>query len=158
MNTTPSIITLSETLLVGKYIEMSLQQDQTAALWGSFGPFIKTISNRLDTNRYSLQEYPTHYFDQFNPALTFKKWALVAVKDHTNVPEACEKFTFPGGIYAVFHHKGNDMQIFQYIYSNWLPSSGFKLDQRPHFELLGEKYKNGDPTSEEDIYIPIRKI
>ena len=158
MNTTPSIITLSETLLVGKYIEMSLQQDQTAALWGSFGPFIKTISNRLDTNRYSLQEYPAHYFDQFNPALTFKKWALVAVKDHTSVPEACEKFTLPGGIYAVFHHKGNDMQIFQYIYSNWLPSSGFKLDQRPHFELLGEKYKNGDPASEEDIYIPIRKI
>ena len=137
---------------------MSLQQDQTAALWGSFGPFIKTISNRLDTNRYSLQEYPAHYFDQFNPALTFKKWALVTVKDHTNVPEACEKFTLPGGIYAVFHHKGNDMQIFQYIYSNWLPSSGFKLDQRPHFELLGEKYKNGDPASEEDIYIPIRKI
>ena len=158
MNTTPSIITLSETLLVGKHLEMSLQQDQTAALWGSFGPLIKTISNRLDTYRYSLQEYPAHYFDQFNPALTFKKWALVAVKDHTNVPEACEKFTIPDGGYAVFHHKGNDIRIFQYIYSHWLPSSGFTLDQRPHFELLGEKYKNGDPASEEDIYIPIRKI
>jgi AraC family transcriptional regulator len=156
--TTTSIFTLSETLLVGKHLEMSLQQDQTAALWGSFGPLIKTISNRLDTNRYSLQEYPAHYFDQFNPALTFKKWALVAVKDHTSVPEACEKFILPGGGYAVFHLKGNDMQIFQYIYSHWLPSSGFTLDQRPHFELLGEKYKNGDPASEEDIYIPIRKI
>ena len=158
MPVTPTIINIAETLLVGMHLEMSLQQDQTAALWGSFGPFIKTISNRLDTYRYSLQEYPAHYFDQFNPALTFKKWALVAVKDHTNVPEACEKFTIPGGGYAVFHHKGNDIRIFQYIYSHWLPSSGFTLDQRPHFELLGEKYKNGDPASEEDIYIPIRKI
>ena len=87
--TVPTITNIPETLLVGKHLEMSLQQNRTVELWGSFGPLIKTISNRLDTYRYSLQEYPAHYFDQFNPALIFKKWALVAVKDHTNVPEAC---------------------------------------------------------------------
>lgn len=26
-----------------------------------------------------------------------------------------------------------------------------------HFEILGEKYKNNDPLSEEDIWIPIKR-
>jgi len=30
------------------------------------------------------------------------------------------------------------------------------LDDRPHFEVLGDKYKNADPDSEEEIWIPIR--
>jgi AraC family transcriptional regulator len=48
-----------------------------------------------------------------------------------------------------------DTAIFQYIYSTWLPASGYALDNRPHFELLGEKYKQGSPHSEEEIWIPI---
>jgi AraC family transcriptional regulator len=31
------------------------------------------------------------------------------------------------------------------------------LDDRPHFEILGDKYKNGDPDSEEEIWIPIKQ-
>lgn len=27
---------------------------------------------------------------------------------------------------------------------------------QPHFEVLGEKYKDNDPTSEEEIWIPIK--
>jgi AraC family transcriptional regulator len=37
-----------------------------------------------------------------------------------------------------------------------LPNSAYELDDREHFELLGEKYKNNDPNSEEEIWIPIR--
>lgn len=29
----------------------------------------------------------------------------------------------------------------------WLPNSDYLLDDRPHFELLGDKYKNNDPNS-----------
>jgi AraC family transcriptional regulator len=29
------------------------------------------------------------------------------------------------------------------------------LAARPHMELLGEKYRNNDPHSEEEIWIPI---
>lgn len=152
----PIVKTIPEILLVGKHLEMSLQNNRTAELWGSFGTLIKTIPNRIDSFRYSLQEYPPHYFDQFNPTLSFKKWALVAVEDQANIPENCESFKLPGGAYAVFHLIGNDTKIFQYIYSSWLPNSAYTLDQRPHFELLGDKYKNGDPLSEEDIYIPIK--
>lgn len=32
----------------------------------------------------------------------------------------------------------------------------YEIDFRPHFEILGEKYKNNDPGSEEEVWIPVR--
>jgi AraC family transcriptional regulator len=63
-----------------------------------------------------------------------------------------------GGLYAVFNYKGlnTDNRIFIHIFTEWLPSSGYVLDERPHFEILGEKYKNNDPESEEEIWIPVK--
>ena len=63
-----------------------------------------------------------------------------------------------GGLYAMFEYKGSskDNSIFQYIYTSWLPNSTYVLDDRPHFEVLGKKYKNNDPNSEEEIWIPIK--
>ena len=62
-----------------------------------------------------------------------------------------------GGLYAVFYCEGNSPEVFQYIFQTWVPHSGFTLDQRPHFEVFGEKYKNNVPNSEEEIWIPIQK-
>jgi AraC family transcriptional regulator len=69
-----------------------------------------------------------------------------------------ETFVLKSGLYAVFHYQGlsTDNRIFVYILGTWLPNSMYDLDARPHFEVLGEKYKNGDPNSEEDIWIPIK--
>jgi AraC family transcriptional regulator len=64
-----------------------------------------------------------------------------------------------GGLYAVFYYRGSsaDPSIFQYIYGEWIPKSHYQLDDRPHFEVLGTNYKSNDPTSEEEIWIPICK-
>jgi len=69
-----------------------------------------------------------------------------------------ETLVLPGGLYAVFEYKGlsTDNSIFQYILGTWLLNSDYDLDDRPHFEVLGDKYKNNDPTSEEEIWIPIK--
>ena len=69
-----------------------------------------------------------------------------------------EAFILTGGLYAVFDYKGlnTDHSIYQYIFGTWLPNSDYVLDNRPHFEILGDKYKNNDPTSEEEIWIPIK--
>jgi AraC family transcriptional regulator len=67
-----------------------------------------------------------------------------------------ETFSLEGGLYAVFHYKGSALEsapFFQNIFAEWLPD----LDNRPHFEVLGKKYKNNDPNSEETIWIPIKK-
>jgi AraC family transcriptional regulator len=70
-----------------------------------------------------------------------------------------ESFELPGGLYAVFLYRGDARSasvFFQYIFGTWLPNSGYEPDDRPHFEVLGEKYKNNDPDSEEQIWIPIK--
>jgi len=37
-----------------------------------------------------------------------------------------------------------------------LPNSDYELDNRPHFEILGKKYKNNSADSEEEIWIPVK--
>ena len=68
-----------------------------------------------------------------------------------------DQMDLAGGQYAVFNYKGmpGDPKIFQYIYSEWLPASSYRLDNRPHFEVLGSKYKHNSQDSEEEIWIPV---
>ena len=143
---------------VGLKREMSLSQNQTAELWRSFMPLKAQIPALNSDELYALQVYPPRYFDAFNPALEFEKWALVEAEQGVQV-EGLENFELEAGLYAVFHYQGmsNDPRIFQEIYSVWLPQSGYILDQRPHFEVLGKGYRNLDPLSEEEIWIPVKK-
>jgi AraC family transcriptional regulator len=75
------------------------------------------------------------------------------------MPENMEGFTLMEGLYAVFLHKNaisTPEKTFGFIYGAWIPNSEYELDNRPHFEVLGEKYRNNDISSEEEIWIPIR--
>lgn len=155
---TPRIQNIGSKKLVGKRLPMSLADYKIAALWGHFMPKRKDIKNNLTNDLFSLVVYqPTHFTD-FKPTNTFERWAAVEVTDFDNVPTEMETFVLPSGLYAVFDYKGpnTDNSIFQYILGTWLPNSGYVLDDRPHFEVLGDRYKNNDPTSEEEIWIPIK--
>ncbi len=155
----PKIIILKEQNLVGISLQMSLTNNRTAELWGTFGPKIKTIKNRKNADKISLQVYPEDYFKSFRPSKPFKKWATVAVTSIDDIPADLNTFCLEGGLYAVFQYKGSggDNTIFQYIFSEWIPKSIYKIDNRPHFEVLGNNYKNNDPNSEEEIWIPIKE-
>ncbi|GAA0880635.1 hypothetical protein GCM10009119_36050 [Algoriphagus jejuensis] len=155
---TPRIEKLNEKKLIGTPLRMSLSQNRTGELWGSFMPRKREIENRLTNEMISLQLYQPSHFINFDPENEFEKWAAVEVSDLENVPSGMEAFNLTGGLYAVFEYKGSssDTGIFQYIFGTWLPHSDYDLDDRPHFEVLGAKYKNNDPTSEEEIWIPIR--
>jgi AraC family transcriptional regulator len=155
----PRIITLSEKKLVGKRLIMSFADFKIGELWKSFLPRRKEIINSLTTDFISIALYKPNHFIDFSPTNEFEKWAVVEVSDFKSVPKDMETFTLPGGLYAVFDYKGSstDNSIFQYILGTWLPNSMYLLDDRPHFEVLGDKYKNGDPNSEEEIWIPIRQ-
>jgi AraC family transcriptional regulator len=155
---TPRIENLTEKKLIGKRLTMSLFDNKTSELWRSFMPNRRFIINNLTNDMISLQVYKPSHFANFNPTDEFEKWALVEVSNFDNVPNDMETFTLAGGLYAVFDYKGlsTDSSIFQYIYGTWLLNSEYDLDDRPHFEVLGEKYKNNDPNSEEEIWIPIQ--
>lgn len=153
------IVTLKEKKLVGLSTQMSLVNNLTAQIWSSFGPKIKQISNRVSFDKISLQIYPTDYYINFNPARTFTKWATVEVSNFDEIPENMNTLVLDSGLYAVFHYKGSsaDNSIYQYIFSDWIPKSNYKVDNRPHFEVLGENYRNNDTNSEEEIWIPIKE-
>ena len=155
----PEIKTLLEKKLIGKHLSMSLSKNRTAELWKSFIQARKEIKNNINTELYSIQVYDPFYFKNFNPDTGFEKWAALEVSDFDMVPEKMETFVLKTGLYAVFIHRGSstDNSTFKYIFSTWLPNSDYVLDERPHFEVLGEKYKNNSVDSEEEIWIPIKK-
>jgi len=139
---------------------MSLSENKTGELWHNFMLRSKEIKNKVGNEFYSMQLYDSFYFDNFNPNTKFEKWAAIEVTDFNFIPSEMDMYILKSGLYTVFLHKGSntDTSTFEYIFRTWLPSSTYILDDRPHFELLGEKYKNGDPNSEEEIWIPIKHL
>lgn len=155
----PRITSTSGKLLVGMHLTMSLVNNRTRELWSGFRPRVNEINNRLGNDFINLQIYDPDYHMAFNPAREFEAWALVEVEDLANIPDGMQAFSLPPGEYAVFVHVGGPAkasETMQYIFTEWLPSSGYFLDNRPHFEVLGEKYSNSDPNSEEEMWIPIK--
>lgn len=158
INMEPRIETLFEKKLVGKRLTMSLADNKTSYLWQSFVSGRREIINNNTNEMISMQIYngPVRLGDLNQE---FEKWAAIEVTDFENVPEKMDSYTLNGGLYAVFTYKGlsTDNSVYLYIFGTWLPDSDYLLDHRPHFEILGDNYKNGDPDSEEEIWIPIKQ-
>lgn len=155
----PVIRFINQKFLTGKKLVMSFSDNKTIELWQDFMPHRNEINNAAANELYSVEVYPDSYFDNFNPDKTFEKWAAVEVSDNKTIPDKMEHLTVPSGLYAVFIHKGSAAEgpkTYEYIFLRWLPISGYLLDNRPHFAVMGEKYKMDDPSSEEEIYIPIK--
>jgi len=150
---------LVEKKLVGKHIVMSFIENKTFQLWSSFMPERKEIKNEIGSNLFSLEVFPEGYFDNFDAARPFRKWAAVEVKNCDAIPSEMESLIIPTGLYAVFIHKGpasEGHKTYHFIFTEWLPNSEYTVDDRPHFAVMDDKYKKDDPDSEEEIWIPIK--
>ncbi|MEB2775272.1 GyrI-like domain-containing protein [Algoriphagus sp. D3-2-R+10] len=156
----PIIKMLPETKLVGIKKRMSFLNNQTGQLWKSFIPKKNEIQNSEGSELYSVEVYDSPaYFVSFDPAAEFEKWAAVKVEDFKDIPEGLDTIIIPTGLYAVFPFRGmasEATKMYQYIFGSWVPDSAYEIDNRPHFALMGEKYKNNDPNSEEELWIPIK--
>lgn len=157
----PRIETLNQKKLIGFNLPMSFANDRTPELWRSFMQRRSEIQNRASSDLISMQTFPRNFdFAQFDPAVEFVKWAAAEVTDFSYIPGGMTTHIMKGGLYAVFVHKGPPSTgpvTFRFIFGTWLPTSEYELDEREHFELLGSKYKNNAPDSEEEIWIPIRR-
>jgi len=156
----PGIEIITEKRLIGKRLCMSFSKNRTFELWQSFMPARRLIKNTVNDNLFSLQIYnQVQELKDFTPDTSFEKWAAVEVSGFDDIPDGMETFILPGGAYAVFPYKGTPEMFrdtFLYIFGTWLPASGYLLDDRPHFEILGEKYIRNHPDSEEDVWIPVK--
>ncbi|MCG6190420.1 GyrI-like domain-containing protein [Maribellus maritimus] len=157
----PKIKRLEETKLVGKSVKMSFATNRTFELWRNFMPEESIIKNRISDDLYSVEIFENSlFFKKFTPEKEFQKWAAVKVSDFETVPAGMDKLIIPEGVYAVFFYKGKASKVtekYQYIFKIWFPNSEYELDDRPHFSLMGKKYKNEDPDSEEELWFPVRK-
>lgn len=157
----PRIVKIPKKKLVGKSMKMSLVNNLTGELWKSFMTERGAIKNIIGSDLYSLQIYDGIMdIENFDPAALFLKFAAIEVFDFTDVHKDFETLVLQGGLYAVFLHKGSAKDFsrtFKMIFYKWLPQSEYEIDDRPHFEVLGEKYKKDDPDSEEEVWIPIKK-
>ncbi len=152
------IETFPATRLVGKRLEMSFANNRTFELWKGFMPRRHELANIRNADLFSLQIYPKG-FDYSDELQTFEKWAAISVGAEEAIPDGMEAIEIPSGKYAVFLHTGSPdtaAATFGYIFNHWLPNSGFEVDDRPHFEILGKNYKNGSVDSEEEVFVPVR--
>ena len=157
----PEILVCSEKKLVGMRISTSMAEDNTVAMWQQFMPRRKEVTNTVAPLFYSIQVFNGGLnVDEFTPKTIFEKWAAVEVSDFETIPEGMHAFLLPAGLYAVFIYKGVSSAFYeaaQYIYGRWLPESVYMLDDRPHFDVMGEKYLGpNNPESEEEIWIPVK--
>jgi predicted transcriptional regulator YdeE/ubiquinone/menaquinone biosynthesis C-methylase UbiE len=156
----PRIELFPATKIAGFRQIMSFAKNTTPLLWQTFMPRRAEIANRVGTNFYSLEVYnDPAFFNAFDPNKPFEKWAGVAVKDFDALPFGMEALLIPAGLYAIFTYHGRPAEaanFYREIYSEWLPSSGYFLDPRPHFAVMGDTYKQDSPDSEEEIFIPVR--
>lgn len=153
----PIIKTFPTTKFIGKNLSFTYADYHVFELWSNFMPRRKEIQNVIGSELYNIQINPKDF--DFQPNTPFVKWAAVEVTSFDFIPDEMKTLEIEEGLYAVFSYKGDQSNVasfFNSIYTEWLPGSGYQLDNRPQFEILGEKYKNDSPESEEEIWIPIK--
>lgn len=120
------------------------------------------FQNRVDENLYSVQVYaPGFQVQNFRPTTEFCTWAAVELSKQELIPDGMDTILLTEGLYAVFIHKGavdSFHETASYIFETWIPQSGYQVDDRPHFEILGELYLGPmNPESQEEVWIPIKE-
>jgi AraC family transcriptional regulator len=159
--TSPRIVDIKPKILIGSRVRCTLKEDKTGFLWQQFMPKRKNIQHRINQDYISAQRFDGLLdLRTFTEETEFERWAAVEVSEIEGIPDGLEPLTIEGGKYAVFIHRGllSDFQKTKsYIFDVWLPASGFTIDDRGHFEVMGEKYYGPtDANSEEEIWIPVR--
>lgn len=84
----------------------------------------------------------------------------VEVNDFGDVPRELTRLSIGEQLYAHFTHRGHVTQfrrMWQAVFNEWLPTSGYEIVQAPDFERYGEDF---DPMRGEgllELFVPVRK-
>ncbi|MFO1524739.1 MAG: GyrI-like domain-containing protein [Turneriella sp.] len=136
-------------------LRMSFAANKHSSFWRGHAAARRNQS-AIGSELYSGEIYPANYFNPFNPVTEFESghWSK---RSPASVPPGMETLTSPAGTYAVFIHHGpasEGPKTYQHTFGIW-PQSDY-LDERPHFAVMGEKYKHDAADSEEELWIPIK--
>lgn len=134
--------------------------ENTKQLAQVFMPRRYEVLSRIGKHVFSIQNYGKD-FTPANPNSEFDKWIGIEVDNTSDIPKGMDSFVISSGTYVVFSFKGSVSELPKqraYIFQEWLPNSGYQLDQKAHFEILSEDYNKDLQNIKEEIWIPIKQV
>jgi AraC family transcriptional regulator len=155
----PNIVKKAEFLVIGPAIKCTIEDEENIKRIPLFWEE-EMAKNTLDKIPNAVN--PTTCYgvcmDFESPKFTYMIAKEVSSLD--DVPDDMIGRTVPAATYAVFTARGPCTKAIQdttrYIYSTWLPESGYEHAMTADLEVYDERCSDDD-TSEVDIYIPIVK-
>ena len=157
------IVKRGEIKLIGLKEKIDMGSNTLPALWGKLLDRKHEIKNLVSENCFGVAENFV-----FNPHLSsLEETVAFEVRDFSFIPEGMITKVLKPQTYLVFTHKGllfatkdgkcSLEKTYEDIYFETLPKSGYKVDPSFNFECYDERFKHEDPSSEFDIYIPIKE-
>lgn len=157
------LVVINEIKLAGMHTSTSFADNKIPALWQKFMPRVKEFTNISQKDvYYAVHPYESHLsIDDFSEAICVKRWACVPVSNFQSLPKDMYTHTLKGGKYLKYTYKGRAQDIFPFLkelYSHWIPTAGFELDERDDFEIIDTKRYFGPhhTNSEVDLFIPVK--
>jgi AraC family transcriptional regulator len=135
--------------VVGMAIDTTPGSPAIGTLWQSFMGQPKLDFPRAEPG----VSYGVMQLDRSSGVLRYM--AGEAVTDEVEAQEL-QLWKIPACDYAVFPaNLENVSQVFNHVYANWLPSSGFTRADAPDLERYGQDFGNENTNFE--IWIPVKK-
>ncbi|WP_378186002.1 GyrI-like domain-containing protein [Aquimarina sp. W85] len=158
MNIVPKIRELEERYLLGRSLQITTGSPELQKHWKSFITDLVRHFGEKPSEFYAVHEYDTG----FSGIGVYTTWATIPYVKNLSGLKDMNKVKIEKGVYAIFTHHGPTSTFYKtlnYIHNDWLPKSGYSINQRKHFEYMGKEYLGPEnPLSKELIYIPVKKM
>ena len=148
----PKIVSRASFTVVGMKYSGKNENNEIPQLWGEFGPRMGEIKQVANPH---LAYGVCDNFDKSSGEFSYI--AGFEVDSIAEIPEGMVSWDIPEGEYAVFTCALPTLgETYQHAYHTWLRESGYQRAPGPEFELYDESFDPKDPSSEMDVYIPIK--
>jgi AraC family transcriptional regulator len=108
------------------------------------------------TDRIGSEEAFGVLFDFDDGTGSFTYLAGVEPSDETDVPASLDRVEVPGGTYAVFTARLDEVgAVMDLVYDEWFPSVAYERGTGPEFEYYGPEFDPTDPDATLDVYVPV---
>jgi len=146
--------------VVGMLIRTTMKENKIPQLWNDFLAREDEISE-IVVPECSLGICLNEGISDFDENTEFSYLACKVLKTGCMIPQGMVSMNIPACLCAVFTHRGsldNLSETYDYIYNTWLEESDYELAEEDEIEWYDSRFKFGNPESEMDIHIPIKKI
>jgi AraC family transcriptional regulator len=154
----PKIVDLDRIILVGLPFYGDPSTGGFGQAWHRFFPLAERIPHRVNPAvMYGVEMYGPESMQEHK--WTYFPSTAVSQLDVSEIPDHLFAAVLPAARYAVFTAKGGLTALpatFRYAYDTWLPASEYEGTGMLDFELYDERFRESEPDSELDVYIPIR--